>query len=123
MKLLATSILSLAFVGMAAAQSGGSYQLTQSVIAGGGGGPSTGGTYAVTGTLGQPIAGPNISGGTYGLTSGFWTQTPLGTTAATVAVSGRVMDATGNPLRNVVIALSDSTGAVIVTRTNAFGYF
>src|SRR4051794_1358034 len=114
MKLLGTSILSLLLVGMAAAQ----YQITQSVIAGGGGGPSTGGTYAVTGTTGQSTVGSGLSGGTYGVSSGFWTTIPLGTTAATVALSGRVMDAAGSPLRNVVISLSDSTGAVLVTRTN-----
>ena len=115
------TVLLLACVG-AVAQSGGSFTISQSVIAGGGGGPSTGGTFAVTGTVGQAVAGSNASGGTFSVQGGFW-GSQLAPTAATVTMSGRVLDAFGNPLRNVVVTLNDSTGGVIVTRSNAFGYF
>ncbi|MFL6375044.1 MAG: carboxypeptidase-like regulatory domain-containing protein [Pyrinomonadaceae bacterium] len=123
MKLGLTLVLSLLLASVAAGQSGGTFAITQSVIAGGGGGPSTGGTFALTGTIGQGIAGSGASGGTFAVQSGFWTSGPLGTSAATVGVSGRVLDAAGGPLRNVIVSISDSTGSVIVTRTNAFGYF
>jgi hypothetical protein len=123
MKLGLTFVLSILLASLAAAQSGGSFAITQSVIAGGGGGPSLGGTFSVTGTIGQSVAGSTASGGSFAVEAGFWNNQALSPTAATVPIAGRVLDAAGNPLRNVVIALASSTGAVIVTRTNALGYF
>jgi hypothetical protein len=122
MKAIFALTLLLLCAGIATSQSGGSFAITQSVIAGGGGGPSAGGTFSLTGTIGQSIAGANTSGGTFAVQAGFW-NSPLSTTAATVPISGRVLDAAGAPLRNVVVSITDSTGSVIVTRTNAFGYF
>ena len=55
----------------------GDKQITQSVIAGGGGQGSsgqgsTGGTYSLDGTTGQAAAGTRMSGGTYAQVGGFW---------------------------------------------------
>jgi hypothetical protein len=38
-------------------------------------------------------------------------------------VAGRVFDAAGNPLGNVVIMFTDSANSLQVVRTNSFGYF
>ncbi len=54
-----------------AAQSGGGYDLTWNVIAGGGITFSAGGSYLLGGTMGQPDAG-TMSGGAYTLNGGFW---------------------------------------------------
>ncbi|MBS1791793.1 MAG: putative Ig domain-containing protein [Acidobacteria bacterium] len=54
---------------MEPAQSGGSYNITQSVIAGGGG-ASSGGSYAETGVIGQSVVGAS-SGGQYSVEGGF----------------------------------------------------
>ncbi len=51
-------------------QSGGSFNITQSVIAGGGE-RSTGGTSEITGTMGQGLTAQS-SGGTYAILGGFW---------------------------------------------------
>ncbi len=51
------------------AQSGGSYNITQSVIAGGGG-ASSGGSYAENGVIGQSAVGAS-SGGQYSVEGGF----------------------------------------------------
>jgi hypothetical protein len=54
------------------AQSGGTYEIRQSVIASGGGQDSSGGAFSVDGTAGQSVAGGPSSGGTFAVTSGFW---------------------------------------------------
>jgi hypothetical protein len=53
------------------AQSGGTFTITKSVIADGGG-RATGGTFTVDGTIGQSVAGGPSTGGTFSLASGFW---------------------------------------------------
>jgi hypothetical protein len=57
-------------VSVAAAQTGGGYDLTWSTIDGGGG-SSSGGSYTLDGTIGQFDAGV-MSGGSYTLSGGFW---------------------------------------------------
>jgi len=54
----------------ARAQSGGGYDLTWNVLAGGGDASNWGG-YTLQGTIGQPAA-VTLSGGLYSLHSGFW---------------------------------------------------
>ena len=55
------------------AQSGGGYDLTWNVIAGGGATFSTGGGYSLGGTIGQAAANSTpATGGSYSLVSGFW---------------------------------------------------
>ena len=53
-----------------------------------------------------------------------WTAgVPLGTTAAHVAVSGRVFSAEGIALRGARVILDDGTGHPMSVVTNAFGYY
>ncbi|HEV8590991.1 MAG TPA: VCBS repeat-containing protein, partial [Pyrinomonadaceae bacterium] len=54
-----------------AAQSGGTFTITKSVIAGGGG-HAAGGTFTIDGTIGQAVAGGPVTGGTFSVNSGFW---------------------------------------------------
>ena len=47
----------------------------------------------------------------------------LSPTAATVSVGGRVIDASGRPVRNATVQLMQATGGRVRSLTNAFGYF
>src|SRR5712692_7583708 len=56
-----------------AQSSGGPYRLQQSVIANGGGGPSTGtGNLSIEGTAGQPVAGDLYRNPPFSHNAGFW---------------------------------------------------
>jgi len=66
-------LIAIATAGVA--QSGGGYDLSWSVIAGGGVTFSTGGNYSLGSTIGQPVAigaNPLHTGGNLDLTDGFW---------------------------------------------------
>lgn len=103
------------------AQSGGSYQITQSVIATGA--KSAGGSYSIEDTGGQPAAGGFLQSAPYSAYTGFWTPPNLAPTAASVSVGGRVTTPNGQGIRNVIISLTDSSGAVRISRTAPFGYY
>ena len=68
--LVLAGALLLAVAGVAAAQSGGGYDLTWNSVDGGGG-LSSGGGYTLVGTAGQPDAGV-LAAGRYVLGGGFW---------------------------------------------------
>ena len=105
------------------AQSGGQFEITQSVIASGAGQNSTGGAAAIDGTLAQPLAGSNLRGGLFAVSGGFW-NTPLATSAAGVSIGGRISTAEGFGIRNAVVSLTDgSTGVSLSTRSGAFGFY
>ena len=76
------------------AQTGGTFEITQSVIAGGGQ-PLAGGAFSIDGTTGQAIAGDELSNEPFVVTSGFWNYSPLPVTAANATVSGRVLTNSG----------------------------
>lgn len=103
-------------------QSGGTFAITQSVIASGGDQQSTGGKFSLDGTTGQSLAGENSNGGMFGVRGGFWLPA-LAPAGAMVSVSGRVKTARGSGIRNVVVTLTDPSGAFRITRTGTFGYF
>ena len=103
------------------AQSGGSYTIEQSAIAGGGS-TSGGGSYSITGTTAQSVAGIQSSAGPYGVRGGFW-QFFFAPTAATVSVSGRVTDPSGAPIAGVRVFLAGGLGGVRSSLTSSFGYF
>lgn len=107
------------------AQSGGIYEITQTVIASGGGQNSANGNLSLDGTIGQPLAGTNSTGGNYNLRGGFWAVDALAPTAAPAGVSGRVYTGTGRGIiRRVYISLTDTfTSITRSTQTNQFGYF
>ncbi len=108
----------------ASAQTGGTFDLSHSVIAGGGESNLMGGTFKVSGTVGQPAAGTssNSSPARFSLHGGFWFQN-LAPTAAQVAITGRVTTADGRGLRNARLTLTSPDGARRAAITSAFGYF
>ncbi len=117
-----TAIVTCSFLaGVALAQSGPPFEITQSVISNGGG-TSNGAPYSLTGTTGQSVAGTNSSGGGFGVSGGFW-QPVFAPTAAMVAVSGRVATADGRGIRNARLTLTGVDGIIRMALTGPFGYF
>jgi hypothetical protein len=112
-------------ISLVSAQTGGSYEITQSVIASGGGEQSAGGNFAVIGTIGQSLAGTNPSGGAYNLRGGFWAFPTLAPPSAPVSISGRVFSGKGlGIVRRVSIVLLDTTtGIERTTQTNERGFY
>lgn len=106
-----------------AAQTGGTYDLTHAVVAGGGAARSSAGTIAVGGTAGQAAAGDLSFGGTYQLRGGFWASQDLAPTSAGVSISGRVITADGAGIRNATISLTSLNGVRRNAITASFGFF
>jgi hypothetical protein len=79
-----TSKVAVARSTPAALQSGGSFNITSSVIAGGGG-KSTNGTTSLEGTIGQATLGAS-SGGNFTVNGGFWQSSPT----SAVSISGQI---------------------------------
>ncbi len=104
-----------------AQSSGGIFQVTDSVIATGGG-PASSGAFDLEGTAGQSLAGDGIGAGDFSVTSGFWNFTPMAPTAAFVSISGRVFSPTG-PIRNAVVYLQTQDGNYLMARTSTFGHY
>ncbi len=90
---------------------GGTFSLNQSVIAGGGGQNSTGGTFSLDGTIGQSSAG-TLSSGSYIIFGGFWNS--LANANGLITISGQITSG-GNPLAGVVVSLSGSSSAMVIT--------
>jgi len=108
---------------LAFTQTGGGYDLSHAVVAGGGATTSTGGSYVIGGTMGQAVAGTASTGGTYSLRGGFWIGGPLAPTAAGVSLSGRVRTSGSRGIRGAVLVLTAPDGSSRQTVTNTFGYF
>jgi hypothetical protein len=106
----------------ARAQSVSPFEITQSVIAGGGA-PSAGGAFRVEGTTGQSIAGTPSNAAPFDLQSGFWTAEFAAPPAATVTVTGRALKANGRGLPRVNVTLTEQNGDIHRTRTDPFGNF
>lgn len=113
-----------AFVVNLPAQTGGTFDLSHSVIAGGGESNSTGGTFNVSGTAGQHVAGTasNSSPAQFDLHGGFWFQN-LAPTAAAVSITGRVKTANGQGIRGARLTLTSPNGALRTAVTSTFGYY
>lgn len=111
------------------AQTGGTYNLSSSVIASGGGSNSTGGTYRVDGTIGQNLAGTVSTGNSganqYSLRGGFWAFDSFMPTAAPVNLSGRVFSGKGlGIVRRVNVVLFDTATSITqMTQTNQRGFY
>ncbi|MGH9947714.1 MAG: carboxypeptidase-like regulatory domain-containing protein [Pyrinomonadaceae bacterium] len=116
-------VLVLLLTFSAAAQTGGTYDLSHSVIATGGGSNSSGGTYRVDGTIGQPIAGTESVNTPFSLRGGFWAFQQFAPTAAGVSISGGVTDARGRGIRNIIFTLAAPDGSIRSARSATFGYF
>ena len=106
------------------AQTGGTYDLSHSVIAAGGASNSTGGTLNVSGTVGQAAAGvsSNSSPSRFDLHGGFWFQN-LAPTAAAVSITSRVTTANGQGIRSARLILTSPDGARRTAITSTFGYY
>ena len=104
------------------AQNGGTFEITQSVIAGGGQ-SSSGGAFSLDGTVGQSLAGNRLSNPPFSVTSGFWNFSPVAPTAARVTVGGRIRTAQGTGIRNASITLTGANGSVRTTYSTSFGYY
>ncbi|MDW8290343.1 MAG: hypothetical protein RMM06_06435 [Armatimonadota bacterium] len=124
--IMTLTVLALA---SALAQSGGSYDLSWGVIAGGGATFSTGGNFSLGSTVGQPVAfgaSPLHTGGALDLTDGFWyvryatlsgvvNLLSFGGNPASVAVELQIR-AAGSlvPLQVHVLSLNASGGYTLV---------
>ena len=104
------------------AQSGGPFEITDSVV-GAGGGSSSEGIFDLDATVGQPAAGGAIGRDQFSVTSGFWNFTALAPTAAHVSISGRVTDVDGLGLQQASLSLRTQDGENLFTRTSTFGYY
>lgn len=123
-RLIRFSLMSILFFSSAFGQSGGTFVITESVVAGGGGHNASGGAVSIDGTIGQPAAGNALSNAPFIITSGFWNFSPTGPTAATVSVGGRISTPNGNGIRNVIITLTDiSGGATRSALSSSFGFY
>ena len=118
-----TIILFISLSVSAFAQTGGTYDLSHSVIASGGGSNSSGGSFRVDGTVGQPAAGTVSAGGSVRLHGGFWISELSAPTAATVSISGQVLTSEGRGLTNAVITLTDVGGGVRTIMTGRAGQY
>jgi len=112
----------LLIAGTSIAQSGGSYTITQSVIANGGG-RSSDAQFSITGTAGQHAAGAVSNAVPYRTYAGFWTPDPLAPTAANVSISGRVTTPEGYGLSNAIVLVTLQDGATRIARSNPFGNY
>ena len=107
--------------GTVAAQSGGTFVIEKSVIAGGGG-RGAGGQFVLDGTVGQHLAGASSSGGGFAVNGGFWGGS--GTAPSSNAtVSGHVLTSDGRGLRNATVSITSSQGVVRTATTSSFGLF
>lgn len=119
---IAKTVVVLTFAVSAAAQSGGDFVITRSVIAPGGT-QSSAGDLTLDATIGQPDAGSVIGFGGFAITSGFWNYTPLAPTAASVPISGRVLSPEGLGVPNAVLYLQTQEGSLLTTRSSSLGYY
>ncbi len=85
------------FLNLTFAQSGGSFEIKQSVIANGGG-SGAGGTFSLDGTIGQTLAGTTSNGVNFTLISGFW-----GGGASSVALHDAPFDFDGDNKTDISI--------------------
>lgn len=104
-------------------QNGGIYEITEAVVASGGGQNSAGGVFSLDSTTGQSLAGNALNHAPFAVTSGFWNFTALAPSAASVTLGGRVRTASGSGIRNVWVLLTSPSGETRSTFTGTFGSY
>ena len=120
-KRIFTAIITCLFLtAIGVPQSGGTFVIQKSVIAGGGG-TASGGTFVATGTIAQPVSGTSSAGGTFVLAGGFWGGSVA--PATSVTVSGKVFTSDGSGLKNAVVTLMNSQGISTRVITTPFGNY
>jgi hypothetical protein len=103
------------------AQSGGSFEITNSVVAGGGGASKdvTKNRFGHEGTVGEHAAGTLLSKPPYAQTAGLWPSfIGLTPTSPTASISGRVLTSDSAPLAGVTINLAGSRTVRTITDAN-----
>lgn len=121
MKIVHTACLVVLLLSGLNAQSGGGFELTETVIAPAGG-ASANGIFEADLAIGQPISETSASGNS-SVTSGFWNFTPLAPTAASISISGRVQNGSGAGVTNAILYLQTQDGQILVARSSSFGYY
>lgn len=116
-------VLSLVFLStVLSAQSGVTYEITQSVIANGGG-KSADAIYVIEGTFAQHAVGAPATLAPYTFQAGFW-QSFFTPTAASVSISGRVVTTTGRSVQGSRVILTNPRGGAARTAsTSTFGFY
>lgn len=118
-----TIIILVLAVSSAISQTSANFDLSENVIAGGGG-MSSGPTFTLVGSIGQPVAGRTSFSANFRLTGGFESLPPLAPTSAPVSISGRVQTAAGAAIRGAIIILLDvADGRQQTVTTGTFGSF
>jgi len=106
---------------------GGNYTIEKSVTANGGASGTTAsvnGTYTIEGTIGQSAAGTTEQASSFKFQPGFWhAATPLGPTAASVNLGGRVTMADGRGITNARVTLTMPDGTTRTMISGSFGYY
>jgi hypothetical protein len=111
------------FASLSPAQSGGTFDLSHNVIAGGGEMRSAGGQFIVDGTVGQPLAGTTSFGGRFELLGGFWSYLPPLPTAASVVLGGHIDLGSHGPQKVDITLVQLSTGRQHVARLDRDGNY
>lgn len=107
---------------IATPQSGGTFDLSHTVVAGGGGN-STGGQFSLDGTSGQSAAGSVSGSGVFNLRAGFWAFGQISPTSSNVSISGRVIFAGGRPIAHAVLRLYGASGLQQMALSSSLGFF
>ena len=113
--------LSLALTQGGYSQSGPPYEITQSVIAGGGV-QAAGGTLSNIAINGEPVSGRSAAGGPYTVSGGFFQQAAL-PPAVIVTISGRVLTSEGRALRGGRVILRAPDGSAQTAQTSDRGRY
>ena len=111
-------LISLCLCVTVIAQSGGTFSITQSVVASGGG-QASGGAFNVTGTAGQALAGTLSNGEPFNVRGGFWQNS----SSSNVSVSGRVLTIGGRGVRNAMVNLIDPISGTQQVLTGPLGAY
>jgi hypothetical protein len=103
------------------AQSGGSFQITNSVVAAGGGESKdvVNNRFRHESTVGEHAAGTLLQNAPYSQTAGYWaSQVALTPTASSGSISGRILTSEGAPLGGATINLAGTHIAEAITDAN-----
>src|SRR4051812_36210642 len=107
------------------AQSGGSFQITNSVVASGGGeSKDATNTFSHQSTVGEHAAGTLLRNPPFSQTAGLWaSNVGLTPTASSAAISGQILTSDGASLGGVTINLGGSRTARTITDAGGFYSF
>jgi hypothetical protein len=103
------------------AQSGGNFQISNSVIAAGGGESkdAVNNRFGHQSTAGEHAAGTLLGNPPYSQTAGFWaSEVAIGPTAAYASISGRILTSDGAALAGTAINLGGTQTAAAITDAN-----